>query len=148
MSNTNTEPDLELEAIKKKSLALVTNSNIVMVGSNADDGFPNIKAVFKADAEGMNTIWISSNTSSKRVAQFKKDSRACLYFVNDKTFEGLRLTGEMEVLSDHESKERLWSDGCEIYYPLGVDDPDYSVLRFTAKCANYYNDLKTYDFLL
>lgn len=56
------------------------------------------------------------------------------------------LTGEIEVLSDIESKKRLWWDGCERFYPLGVEDPDYSVLRFIAKCGNYYQGLKNISF--
>lgn len=31
--------------------------------------------------------------------------------------------------------------GDEIYYPEGVDDEDYCVLRFTAEKGNYYHKL-------
>ena len=44
----------------------------------------------------------------------------------------------MEVLRDHASRERLWEDGCERFYPKGVDDPDYTVLRFTAEWGKFY----------
>ena len=42
----------------------------------------------------------------------------------------------MEILQDRESKRMLWIEGEEQFRPLGVDDPDYSVLRFTAKQAD------------
>jgi len=35
----------------------------------------------------------------------------------------------------------LWREGDEIYYPKGVDDEDYCVLRFTAETVNYYHGL-------
>lgn len=136
------------EEARANSLELVQSCNIVMVGSNGSNGYPNIKAMFKVEAEGLKTIWLSTNTSSKRVFQFKESPKACLYFVNQSEFKGLMLVGDMEVLTDIESRKRLWSEGCEVYYPLGVEDPDYSVLRFTAKWGNYYHGLKNASFEL
>jgi len=40
----------------------------------------------------------------------------------------------------------LWVEGAEIYYPLGVEDPDYSVLCFTARWGNYYEQLNNITF--
>ena len=35
-----------------------------------------------------------------------------------------------------------------MYYPEGVDDPDYCVLKFTAEKGNYYHGLKNTDFII
>jgi len=111
------------EAIKS-SLKLVDMSQFVMVGTNGDENYPNIKAMFKMENEGLKTIWLSTNTSSKRVAQLLKDSKACLYFSNAEEFKGIMLVGDMEVLQDEESRRRIWREGNEMYYPKGVNDPD------------------------
>jgi len=58
------------------------------------------------------------------------------------------LVGSVEVLHDIDSKKRLWSEGSERYYPLGVTDPDYSVLRFRAQWGNYYHALSNVTFEL
>jgi general stress protein 26 len=131
---------------RRKALALVERSGIALVGSNGDDGYPQIKALLKMETEGLKTVWFSTNTSSRRVAQFRSDPRACVYFVDFSDWMGLMLVGEMEVLSDPESRRRLWRDGYEQYYPLGVSDPDYTVLRFKAASANYYHQLDNLDF--
>ena len=39
---------------------------------------------------------------------------------------------------DKALRELLWNDGDEKYYPLGMDDPDYCVIEFTAERAEYY----------
>lgn len=148
MENGGTEKTAE-ESVKEavaESLKLVESCTNAMVGSNGADGFPNIKAMIKCEAEGLKTFWFSTNTSSKRVAQFKQNEKACIYFVDQEQYKGLMLVGKMEVLSDHASRARLWKDGCEIYYPLGVDDPDYSVFRFTAEWGNYYHGLRNVSF--
>ena len=98
--------------------------------------------------EGLNKIWFSTNTSSKRVGQLVRNSTACVYFVDFEQWMGLMLVGNCEVLHDMESKKRLWREGFEKYYPLGVTDPDYSVLRFTAQWGNYYHALSNATFKL
>ena len=129
-------------------LELVNRSKIAMLGSNGDNGYPNIKAMIKMENEGLQTIWFSTNTSSKRVSQFVKNPKACVYFVDFDQWMGLMLVGDVEVLQDAESKQRLWREGYERYYPSGVTDPDYSVLRFTAQWGNYYHALSNVTFEL
>ena len=133
------------EAIQR-SISLINMSNIVMVGSHDKNGYPNIKGMLKMKNEGLKTFYFSTNTSSKRVAQFKENPKASLYFVTFSDWQGLMLIGEMEVLQDKDLKEKLWEKGFEKYYPLGVDDPDYSVLRFIATKGNYYHHLCNIDF--
>ena len=56
------------------------------------------------------------------------------------------LTGVVEVCADQETKDFLWRDGFEKYYPKGATDPDYCVFRFTAQCGNCWmcGEGKTY----
>jgi general stress protein 26 len=139
---------MQQEEAIKEALSLANRSSIAMLGTNGDDGYPNIKAMFKMENEDLKTIWFSTNTSSKRVTQLKRDSRACVYFVDSDQIKGLMLVGNAEVLQDIESKKRLWREGFEKYYPSGVTDPDYSVLRFTARWGNYYHALSNVTFKL
>jgi general stress protein 26 len=137
---------MDIDYAKSQSLDLVKKSKIALVGSNGDLGYPNIKAMIKADHEGLKRIWFSTNTSSRRIAQFQSSPKACVYFVDFAEWKGLMLVGEMEILQDHDSRKRLWHSGDEKYYPQGVNDPDYSVLRFTAKWGNYYHALSNMNF--
>jgi general stress protein 26 len=139
---------MQKEEAIREALALANRSGIAMLGTNSDNGYPNIKAMLKMENEGLNRIWFSTNTSSKRVGQLVQNSKACVYFVDFEQWMGLMLVGDVEVLQDMESRQRLWREGCEKYYPLGVTDPDYSVLRFTAQWGNYYHALSNVTFEL
>ena len=134
------------EEARRKALALVERSGIALVGSNSEDGHPWIKAMLKMETDELTMVWFSTNTSSRRVTQFRNDPRACVYFVDFSDWMGLMLTGQIEVLNDAESRQRLWRDGYEKYYPLGISDPDYAVLRFSAASANYYHQLDNLTF--
>ena len=128
---------------RRRATQLVEESQICMLGTVDPEGAPQIKAVIRADHVGMAEVWISTNTSSEHVAQLAREPRACLYFGQweSEPWRGLTLGGRIEILRDRVSRERLWSDGCERYYPKGIDDPDYTVLRFTAEWGKYYESL-------
>jgi len=95
---------------------------------------------------GIREFWFSTNTSSIRVAQYRENPKASVYFYDKRFFRGVQLLGTMEVLEDAVIKEELWEVGDTMYYPQGVTDPDYCVLKFTAKSGRYYNKFNSEDF--
>lgn len=139
---------LTVDEARREGLTLLDNVSLCLVGANGPAGYPLIKAMFIAGREGLSHIWFSTNTSSRRVALFLQDPKATVYVYDQAGFKGLLLAGEIRVLQDHETRSRFWFDGAERYYPLGVDDPDYTILRFDAKQANYYNRLQNVDFVI
>lgn len=131
--------------IRKEIVSLVEKAKVIYV-SSIHEGFPNTKAMLSLQHEGMNTHYFSTNTSSKRVGQFRQNPNACIYFSDNDNFMGLMLIGNMEVCTDREHREMLWRDGFEMYYPKGIDDEDYCVLKFTAFKGNYYHGLANTSF--
>lgn len=119
--------------------ALVSRQGVAFVGSVDAEGFPNLKAMLAPRVrERLKVFYFTTNTSSMRVAQFRRNPQAAIYFCDEGTFEGLMLRGRMEVLEDAASRRLIWHSGDTEYYPQGVDDPDYCVLRFTASEGRYY----------
>lgn len=111
------------------------------------EGFPVTKAMLKPrERNGIKVIWLGTNTSSNKVRCFRENSKGSLYFVDRRFFRGVSLTGFVEVLETPEAKERIWRTGDNIYYPEGVTDPDYCVLKFTVVQGRYYSNFKSEDF--
>jgi len=126
---------------------IIDKQKTAFIGSIDNEGFPNIKAMLQPrKREGILTLWFTTNTSSMRVAQFLKNNKACVYFCDTRFFKGVMLRGTMEVLTDTDSKKDIWRDGDEIYYPQGVTDSDYCVLRFTAIDGRYYSNFHSESF--
>ena len=79
-----------------------------------DDGYPVTKAMLKPrKRNGIKEIWFSTNTSSNKVKCFKKNSKASLYFVDQRFFRGVSLIGNIEVLETFEEKEEIGQEGDE-----------------------------------
>ncbi len=132
--------------IYEKSLALVERSFTGILGTVGENGIPQQKAMIKTEAQGLKEFWFCSNTSSKRVQQIKENPSASLYFYDEKTFEGLMLSGFAEISYDDEKRKSFWHEEMKLYYPLGCYDPDFALVKFTAHKGNYYQGLKNYDF--
>ena len=64
--------------------------------------------------------------------QYKSKPQACIYFCDKRFLPGSYAYRHDGSAGDAEVKKMLWQEGDTMYYPLGVTDPDYCVLRFTA----------------
>lgn len=126
---------------------MADKAKVVYISYVDSEGFPTTRAMLQPrEREGIRVFWFSTNTSSRKVAAYRANPRASVYFVDRRFFRGVSLSGTMEVLEDAGAKERIWRKGDTMYYPLGVTDPDYCVLRFTAEKGRYYSNFKSEDF--
>lgn len=112
-------------------------------------GFPTSRAMLAPrERDGIRVFWFTTNTSSNKVRCFRENPKASIYFVDKRFFRGASLSGTMEVLETPEAKQRILREGDTMYYPAGVTDPDYCVLRFTAQKGRYYSNFKNEDFTI
>lgn len=135
---------------QKEIFEFVDAQKTAFIGSVDEDGFPNIKAMLAPRERDGVVLYFTTNTSSMRVAQYLNHPKASVYFYHRGRFRytGVMLKGTMNVLTDQETKERIWRTGDTMFYKKGMTDPDYCVLQFIATGGRYYQDLKTESFEL
>lgn len=128
---------------------LIEKSTQAFIAYTDEEGYPITKAMLKPrDRKDIKEFWFTTNTSSNKVKFFRENPKASIYFVDKRFFRGVSLIGAVEVLEDQESKRHIWQEGDTMYYPLGVDDPDYCVLKFTAIKGRYYSNFHSEDFTI
>ena len=138
-----------MKDVEKTIGGLIDKAGVSFVGSVDDAGFPNMKAMLPPrKREGLRYFYFTTNTSSLRVRQYKNNSKASIYFCDRRFFRGVMLTGTMEVMEDMAAKQMIWRDGDTLYYSGGVADPDYCVLKFTARNGRYYRNFVSEDFVV
>ncbi|MBA7621265.1 hypothetical protein ES703_28624 [subsurface metagenome] len=150
----------DLEEAKKSGLKLMEESKAVILTTIDPDGFPITRAMFNLrnkeqfpefseffeNQQNQFTIYISTNTSSSKVAHLNKNPKMCVYFCNAEDFKGFMLGGSVEIVDEMELKKTIWLDWWTRYYPEGVEDPDYTLLRLEPKNAKYYYKLNQVNF--
>ncbi len=132
---------------KKVTEMLIKKSPTVFIASVDAEGFPNLKAMSPPrKIVGITTYYFITTTSSLRVAQFRDNRKASIYFCDPRHFVGVMLKGTMEVLEDCKNKKMLWLETDTVYYKGGLSDPDYCVLKFTASSGRLYRNFSATDF--
>jgi general stress protein 26 len=131
--------------MKTKIWKFIKTRKVAFVASIDANGAPNMKAMLAPRKIENNTFYFTTNTPSMRVQQFLQNNKASIYFYRKGLFlyKGVMLVGTMEVLTDDATKKDIWRSGDTMYYKLGVTDPDYCVLKFTADSCRYYCNLRT-----
>lgn len=128
---------------------LIDKQSVAFISSVDEEGYPNMKAMLPPrKREGIKQFYFTTNTHSKRVGQYKQNPKASIYFCDKRFYRGVMLKGTMEVLEDSENKEMIWQEGDTMYYPLGVTDPDYCVLRFTSDNGRFYTNFSSENFVV
>lgn len=131
------------ESVKK----LIAEAATVLISTVDENGFPNTRAMLAIrKREGLKHFYFSTNTSSQKVKQLLSNPKSCVYVYSASNFVGAMLIGTAEILQDEMSRKLIWRTGDELYYPKGVCDPDYCVLKFTAEKLHLYSNLKSQDF--
>jgi general stress protein 26 len=102
--------------------------------------WPELEA-FMAPAREEFVAYFCTNTSSPKVAHVRANPKACAYYCDRKEYRGLMLLGTLEIVDDAAVKRALWYEESKKYYPQGLDDPDYTVLRLRPTLAKYYAGL-------
>lgn len=129
---------------KSRLLQFISEQKTAFIASVNECGYPVVRAMLAPRKVDDAEIYFSTNTSSKKIKQYLDNNKACVYFYKRGKFRyrGVSIIGEMEVCTDRSTKEMIWRFGDKMFYKQGVTDPDYCVLKFKCKTAEYYCDFK------
>ena len=130
-------------AIKREESELVSIPECEQARPKVNPALAGIKELIAQMADKLPIAYISS-VDQEGFPWIK----ASIYFCDAKGFKGMMLRGTMEVLTDAKSKEMIWHNGDEQYYPGGVTDPNYCVLKFTATDGRFYSDFYPRSFVI
>ncbi|MFX1302848.1 MAG: pyridoxamine 5'-phosphate oxidase family protein [Promethearchaeota archaeon] len=151
---------MEIDEVKKLSLELIETSKAAYLTTIDVEGFPITRAMFNLrnkeqfpefseffqKQENSFVIYIGTNTSSSKVAQIKENPKISVYYCDPENFKGVMFGGEVEIVDDIDIKRKIWLDWWTRYYPNGLEDPDYTLLRLHPKNARFYYKLNQVEF--
>jgi general stress protein 26 len=154
------ERNLELEEAKKFSLELIESSKAAYLTTINSEGYPITRAMFNLRNKGQFPefsnffneldnqfeIYISTNTSSSKIEHIRKNNKVCVYYCDPEDFKGVMLGGNAELIDELNIKKKIWLNWWTKYYPAGLEDPDYTLLRVKPKVGEFYYKLQKVQF--
>ena len=94
-------------------------------------------------------IWIGTNPKSRKVNQLKKNSKTTLHYFDKNKLAYVSLMGNAFLVNDDKSKQEIWKEGWERFYPNRKTD--YLLIKFVPKTIelisitdNYIGDKVTW----
>ena len=135
--------------IKTACLELIETAEIAYVTSIGNHGYPYTRAMFNLrnkeqfpkqailfSDQGFDFMTLfTTNTSSLKMSQIVNNPKVSVYYCHPKKFQGLMLSGDIQIVDDSDLRHAVWNEGWERYYPNGPDDPDHTILRLNPKFA-------------
>lgn len=101
-----------------------------LVNLRRADVYPGIYATARS---GGFVVYLTTSRKSRKVQEIAADPRVSLYFSIPDKFVGVTLNGVIRISEDESLRRALWHDAWRIYWPDGLGNPDYCVLRFTPE---------------
>ena len=85
------------------------------------------------------SLWFITDKRSRKVAAIESGATTALMFQNDKEGAYLHLSGRASVVDDRAQLEQLYTTLQRTWFPLGVDDPNITLVRFDAEQGDYWD---------
>lgn len=117
---------------KSKASELLPKLCCVTLATTRADGYPNSRLLVLGAADGTETLWFSTSIASKKIAEIKANAKVSVYGCDMESFTEIRLFGTVEILTDMDSRKKVWKDDYTQYWPEGIASPDMAVLKFTT----------------
>lgn len=129
---------------KQQIIDFISKQRTSIISSVDENGYPATRALIQPLLIRDNEIYFATYTSSRKVAHYRNNPKACVYFFSKgQAFQGVEIKGEMEVLTDQPTKSQFWKGFFNRFYKLGVTDPDYCILKFTGIEAQWFSNYST-----
>jgi len=153
---------MDKQEARRFGLALMEKAEAAYLTTIDGNGFPQVRAmlnlrnrkrwpalagIFDGHQHDL-LMYFSTNTSAAKVAHIKANPKVSVYFCDPAQFHGLMLAGIVEIITDQRLKRQIWQDGWEVYYPGGVTDPDYTLLRLLPTLAKGWTGTAPFEFEL
>ncbi len=134
--------DIQKERIKEieaKANQLLEKCIVLAVASINEKGYPRICAVSKVKANDFKDIYfVTSKRShlSGKATHFENNSKASVCY----TLEGdsVTLIGNVEFIEDKALQAQLWNESDRNFFPRGIDDPKFRLLKFHTIEATFW----------
>lgn len=125
-----------MKTIQEEAANLLQRSEVVVLTSVNQEGYPRPVPMSKIQGEGFSTVWMATGKDSVKTADFALNPKAGLCF-----YEGgnsVALTGRVDIVTDPTLKAHYWQDWFIAHFPLGPSDPTYVLLKFQGQQATFW----------
>jgi len=125
---------------------IIKTCDAAYLGVIDENGCPHVSTVSTIKPENIFTAYFATGTGANKTKRLLQDKRASVCYRAGGN--NITLVGEAEILTDQETKSHCWLDWFINHFPGGETDPNYCIVKFTAKRASLWIDSESADFTI
>lgn len=95
-----------------------------------ETGHPQARIMDPFPPEADFTVWLATNSGTRKVAQLATDERATLFYFDEEGIGYLTLLGTARIVRDPAEKARHWKGGWADFYEDEHRGEDFVLIRF------------------
>ena len=122
------------QEVVEAAKALVGEKRPFVLATVDEGGVPQVRWMGALYVEEPLTMYMAAGADSRKMRQIKAHAKGQLMFQSEDYGKVATLTGEYEVVTDAETKRRVWEGipGAHEYFE-GPDHPGFGVIRFVCR---------------
>lgn len=129
-------------AAEEQASYVLDKCGYVTLATISEDGFPRPVAVDVLRHNGIKEIWMTTFLSSEKARHLKANNKAGISFVHEA--DSVSLIGQADIITDKEVLKEFYQDFFAYYFPDGVNDKNYCLIRFITDKAVLWIDRVTH----
>lgn len=125
--------------LEEQATELLAKCGVVTLASVNEKGYPRICTMKKYVAEGFRDIYFVSSKRSKlngKVTHFENNEKASVCYSSGGN--SVTLIGRVEFITDREIQSKIWDDCDRSFFPKGIDDPKFRLIKFHTLEATFW----------
>ena len=130
----------------EKANRIIKKCANVHLGVIDEQGYPVVMAMSLINPETISEIFLSTTIDSHKAKSLQKNKKASVCCSTNEN--NISLVGEVNILTDQETKSKCWQNWFIEVYPGGETDPNYCVIQFTTKRVSLFIDCEASEFEL
>jgi len=105
--------------------------------TNAENLSGRPMGINKIDEDG--TMWFFTKASSFKVEEIEAIKKVSIAIANESSQNYLMIHGSATLVNDKNKMKELWSSIMKAWFPLGLDDPDMTLIKVVPNEVNYWD---------
>ena len=125
--------------IEAKAARLLDGVSVAALTSINENGYPRTCVMGKAGNDGFSDIYFITSKRSAlngKATHFERNPKASVCYFSGG--DSVTLIGSIEFITDRPTQERIWSEEHRRFFPKGLDDPRFRLLKFHTIEATFW----------
>lgn len=125
--------------LEEQAAELLSKCGVVTLASVNEKGYPRICTVRKCAAEDFHDIYFVSSKRSElngKVTHFENNDKASVCY--SLGGDSVTLIGRVEFVADKELQSKIWDDCDRSFFPKGIGDPKFRLIKFHTLEATFW----------